>query len=85
MPSPCCLCRSGLEGKKVEAEAYIDKQAERLKWHITGNTLLQRDKEVRTQRTHCTHAGSQLATCTHTEHVTVALNFLFSSAIVCWV
>jgi hypothetical protein len=30
----------------VEAEAYIDKQAERLRWKITGNTLLQREKEV---------------------------------------
>jgi hypothetical protein len=37
---------TGLEGKKVEAEAYIDKQAERLRCNITGHTLLQRDKEV---------------------------------------
>jgi hypothetical protein len=42
-------CRAaGLEGKKLEAEAYQAKQQERLRWNITGNTLLQRGKEVRT-------------------------------------
>lgn len=41
-----CLRVTGLEGKKVEAEAYIDKQVERLRCNITGHTLLQRDKEV---------------------------------------
>jgi hypothetical protein len=43
----CATHTAGLEGKKVEAEAYIDKQAERLRWKITGNTLNQREKEVR--------------------------------------
>ena len=45
--APAAAVAAGLEGKKVEAEAYIDKQAERLRWSITGNTLLQREKEVR--------------------------------------
>lgn len=62
-----CVCwlslvcvAAGLEGKKVEAEAYIDKQAERLKWNITGNTLLQRDKEV---STHTLLTPTQLCLC----------------------
>lgn len=42
-----CCAAAGLEGKKLEAEAYQAKQQERLRWNITGNTLLQRGKEVR--------------------------------------
>jgi hypothetical protein len=37
----------------VEAEAYIDKQSERLRWNITGHTLQQREKQVRVIRASC--------------------------------
>ena len=38
--------REALEGKKLEAEAYITKQAERLKCQITGNKILMHKAEV---------------------------------------
>lgn len=38
--------REALEGKKLEAEAYITKQAERLKCQITGNKILTHKAEV---------------------------------------
>jgi hypothetical protein len=38
---------SGLEGKKVEAEAYISKQAERLRCSILGNSINKHRDEVR--------------------------------------
>ncbi|KAF8072407.1 SMC4 [Scenedesmus sp. PABB004] len=40
----------GLEGRKVEAEAYIDKQAERLRANMTGNAILKHNAEARRGR-----------------------------------
>jgi hypothetical protein len=37
---------SGLEGKKVEAEAYISKQAELLRCSILGNSINKHRDEV---------------------------------------
>jgi hypothetical protein len=36
----------GLEGRKLEAEAYIAKQAERLQLRITGNSIELHHREV---------------------------------------
>lgn len=36
----------GLEGKKMEAEAYIGKQVERLKCNILGHSINKHNNEV---------------------------------------
>jgi hypothetical protein len=38
--------REGLEGRKLEAEAYLAKQGERLRANITGNKILLHQTQV---------------------------------------
>jgi hypothetical protein len=54
---------SGLEGKKVEAEAYISKQAERLRCSILGNSINKHRDEVRCSGSHGKATARHRAEC----------------------